>query len=116
MQDNIIKMTRQKELELESIIEILKEKIKGELISKVYENIKGVKIVLLNFEKYYFRTGGKAGLSILLTEDNNFQKVSLIGFAGGGGILNITFGANNDFLEKGEEILLGLGFEREIFN
>ena len=72
-----------------------------------------VKIILLTFEKYFWRNGSYAGLTILITESNMHQTADLVGFAGGEGVFNFSWGANKDFTNKCVEILKKEGFRLE---
>ena len=70
-------------------------------------------IRLLNFEKFYFRNGSYAGLTVMLTETEKSQNADIAGFGGGEGLLNISWGANFEFAERAAEILESCGFIRE---
>lgn len=67
--------------------------------------------ILLCFEKYFFRNNGFASLTVMLTEDENRQDATIVGFGGGSGILNFSYGANDEFAEDASGALKKCGFE-----
>lgn len=92
---------------------LLKSSINAELISETCRTAGNAEIILLNFEKFYFRNGSYAGLTVMLTESEESQTADVTGFGGGEGLLNISWGANFEFAEKAAEILERCGFARE---
>lgn len=68
-------------------------------------------VLLMVFEKYYMRTGSYAALVIECISSGNEQKAVIVGTAGGAGIWNISYGANNSFVQDAERILEHYGFE-----
>ncbi len=88
----------------------LESEISGELVEQEVKTINGGKVILMVFEKYFFRNGGYGALTVMLTDDGKSKEAVIIGFGGGNGLLNISFGANSDFAEEAEEILRNNGF------
>lgn len=72
----------------------------------------GVGINLLVFERYYMRTGSYASLTVAVTGDEETVYVDGIGSGGGGGIFNISWGSESNFVERLADILEEKGFER----
>ena len=68
------------------------------------------RVVLMCFERYYFRNGSYAALSVMLTENEECQEAVVTGFGGGEGLFNISFGANSSFVNKAVKILGKSGF------
>lgn len=71
----------------------------------------GVGIDLMVFEKYYMRTGSYASLTVAITGDEEAVYVDGISAGGGGGLFNISWGSESDFLDQLEELLRRRGFE-----
>ncbi len=105
-----ILMHKKTQIPLSNISNNLINKLNAELTSKNYYKYNDCKIILLTFEKYYFRASSFAGLTVLLMEENNNQKADITGFGGGSGIFNISWGANTNFAEQAKEILISEGF------
>ncbi len=66
---------------------------------------------MLSVEQYYFRNDSYASLTVLLT-DGETQTADIIGFGGGGGILNLSWGANANFANRAANILTNYGFKK----
>ena len=67
-------------------------------------------VIMLCLEEYYFRCSSYVSLSILLIEDTMYQEAVIIGFGGGEGLLNISWGANKSFAKRAVKILKKHGF------
>lgn len=52
----------------------------------------GGKAILICFEEYYYRVESAVSLSVMLTQEENSQDAFIIGFGGGHGLLNISWG------------------------
>ena len=85
----------------------------AEQVSKVEQHFEGAEVWLLVYEKYYFRTGGYNSLTVLLTEENERHTAEIIATGGGGGIANISYGANRKFAKECMQALAELGFKAE---
>ncbi|NLY09430.1 MAG: hypothetical protein GXZ11_05975 [Tissierellia bacterium] len=92
------------------IIQEMKKSTSCEIISDIRRESNGFKVYLLAFEKYYLRIGGMVSLITMLTEDESSQSADIIGTGGGSGLLNISYGANEDFAGKAVNILKECGF------
>ncbi len=94
------------------LAETIEDNFDGELVCSEFQELNGsAKVLIMNYEKYYFRVSSYVGLSIVITEHNGTQTAVITGFGGGGGLLNISYGANNSFAEKMVNLLTGSGFE-----
>ncbi len=98
----------------------LGEQIKTELNNKgaeflcESEKLLGAAAVyFLAFERYYFRNGSYASLSVMLTESGEEQTADIVGSGGGEGIFNIGWGANTNFAEMAADVLRKNGFVAE---
>lgn len=94
------------------LIELLKIKLKAELVSETCKEFDGASVTLLCLEKYFFRHGSYAGMTVLLTEEGGVCTVDLTVFAGGTGISNGgTLWANEDFANAAVMLLEPLGLQ-----
>ncbi len=110
MSSRVTKMTGSFEQSIDELVKILKREISGKLVTESRRDIGGCRIALLIFEKYYFRNGSYANLTVLLTETGEKQTADVIGSGGGEGIFNLSWGANSEFAEEAEGILADNGF------
>lgn len=70
-------------------------------------------VLLLIFEKMFFRNESYANLTIEITDDTEVQKAVVVGSGGGQGPFNWSLGANQEFAESAAVLLEELGFVRE---
>lgn len=70
----------------------------------------GNQVILLSCERYFFRNGNYASLTVMMSEFDGVQTADIVGSGGGGGLLNISWGANADFAESAEKALKACGF------
>ncbi len=75
--------------------------------------IGGGSVYFLAFERFYFRNGSYASLSVMLTENGETQTADVVGSGGGEGIFNLSWGANTNFAEMAADVLRRHGFEAE---
>lgn len=87
------------------LAEILKAEIQGGLVYENCRDLNSAIVVLMNFERYYFRSGNCAGLTVMLTEKEGTQTADIIGFSGGEGLMNFSWGANSSFANIAAKIL-----------
>ena len=90
----------------------LTREINAELVCDSLKYFENAVVVLLSFEKDYFRTGSYASLTVMLTQNENEQPVDIIGSGGGEGLFNISWGANSNFAENAVRILEQYGFSQ----
>lgn len=98
---------------IETLADTLKKEINAELISEVWRNTDGMRVVLLSFERYYMRNGSYASLTVMLTENYYMQTADIVGSGGGEGIFNISWGANSNFANMAADVLQKYGFSEE---
>ena len=105
-----IKMVGNGTNSIQSLSVQMVNEINAELVAQSIKNLGNASVALLSFEKYYMRTGSYAGLTVMLTEDGGRQTADIIGFGGGGGLFNVSWGANSNFAEMAQTILNRHGF------
>lgn len=113
MSCEVIKMTGRGAAGIQEMAKALKEALRDELISESWRSLDGASVVLLSFEKYFFRNGSYASLTVMLTETADTQTADIIGSGGGEGLFNISWGANADFADMAADLLQRYGFRRE---
>jgi len=108
-----VKMKKSKTQELNYIVTTVRRALMmdAEVLCEHWREFDGMKACLLSFEKYYFRNGSYASLSMMFVEVDGVQTVDCIGSGGGEGLFNISWGANRNFAKLGYEELKKLGFE-----
>ena len=104
-----IQMRGQSFESIQEMAETLKNEINAELINENYRSVGLVNICVLSFEKYFFRNGSYAGLTIVLTEDKENKTADVIGSGGGEGFFNISWGANQELASETASILKSFG-------
>ena len=82
-----------------------------ELVVNRIEKHDQIEILLLVFEKWFFRTNSMAVLTIQIVSDGFEQTATVVGTGGGEGILNLDWGANKDFADAVSKRLKTVGFE-----
>lgn len=90
---------------------LLRDEINADMIFGKPCQIGGGDVALLCFERMYFRNGSYASLAVMLTDDGEVQTADIIGYGGGGGLGNFSWGANRSFAEMAEEVLRKQGFQ-----
>lgn len=90
----------------------IEENFDGELVCNELQELNdNTKVLVMNYEKYYFRVKSYVGLTIVITEYNGAQTAVITGFGGGDGLLNISWGANDSFASEMVKMLKNSGFE-----
>lgn len=108
-----VKMRGESDTSIMVMANTLKNKINAELLCERYHNIDAVNVRILSFEKFYFRNGSYASLTVVLTENGSSKTADIIGSGGGEGLFNISWGANSEFTRDAANVLTSLGL-REI--
>ena len=98
---------------IQRLADLLKDQIDAELISENWRGLDGFNVVLLSFERLFFRNGSYASLAILLTEYGDMQTADIVASGGGECLFNISWGANSDFADMASALLEENGFEEE---
>lgn len=66
---------------------------------------------MMVFEKYYYRAGNRASLSVLITQKDNQVRVNAISTGGSTGVIfRFNWGAESKFTSIVEKTLKNLGF------
>lgn len=107
-----IKLKGQRAADIRIVADTLKKEINAELVCENWHKLNEVIIGLLSFEKFYFRNGSYASLTIMLMQNENVQTADIVGSGGGEGIFNISWGANSSFAEQASEVLERYKFKR----
>lgn len=76
-----------------------------------HEKVLNDKAVLLCFEEYYLRCGSYVALSVMMVENDDSYDAIIVGFGGGDGVANISWGANSSYAGRAVKALEKLGFE-----
>ena len=93
--------------------EDLKEKIKAERVCDDYKVLGNAFVMLLSFERYYWRNGSYSSLTVMLTDDGQMQTADIVGSGGGEGLWNFSYGANAEFADMAVEVLQEYGFQEK---
>lgn len=94
----------------EAIRRELVNKGKAELVEKIIRDVGDSAAILFCFERFYFRTGSYASVTILLTESQGVF-ADIIACGGGKGMVNTSLGANRDLAVLAMNVLLKYGFK-----
>lgn len=106
----VIKMKcSKKEHKLEELVKTFKIELCSEEVCE--EKVLNDRVVLLCFEDYYFRCSSYVALSIMLVENDDSYEAVIVGFGGGDGLANISWGANKSFACRAVKALEKIGFE-----
>ncbi|MDD6154792.1 MAG: DUF6054 family protein [Eubacteriales bacterium] len=110
----VISMAGNKDKSLEDLLNDLKDGILKTFSSElVFMKIQGAdtyRVRIIVFEKYYWRNGSYANLTIIITDSEEEQTAEIIGSGGGEGLVNFSWGANYDFAELAAHVLNQDGF------
>lgn len=84
-----------------------------ELVDRVSRSVNGGRVKTLVFEKYMWRVSNRVSLTVVLCENGEFVTVDAISSgAGQGAFLFFTWGAEENLVNKVEEILRNAGYLR----
>ena len=106
-----IHLSANKQYDLHKIHEKIHRMDRAEQISKSVQEINGVTVWVLAYERYYFRVGGYASVTVVLTEHDQTQTACIVASGGGQGIINHSWGANRNFAKDCVEVLRSCGFD-----
>ncbi len=106
-----VRMTAGKQYTLSQIQEKIRLIDRIEEVSRTVEEIGGVTIWILAYERYYFRIGGYASMTVILTEHDREQTACIVISGGGEGKMGFSYGANRNFAVEGVEVLESCGFQ-----
>ena len=88
----------------------MREYVDAENVGEQFHSLGDANVYILSMERYFFRNGSYAGLTVVLTEHGTEKTADIIGSGGGEGFFNVSWGANTDFANKAAEILRKFGF------
>lgn len=112
MSNQIIQMrNRTRGKSVADLAYLLRDEINADMIFGKPCQIGSGDVALLCFERMYFRNGSYASLAVMLTDDGEVQTADIIGYGGGGGLGNFSWGANRSFAGMAEEVLRKQGFQ-----
>lgn len=102
------------QMDLNEIVDSLIRRFDGQDVRLSFQKqlkISDCTIILLVFERYYFRSNGIASLFIQLRQEGDAQIADIIGSGGAAGLANCDYGANADFCNKAAGYLSDYGFQ-----
>jgi len=77
----------------------------GESVYSETRKIGAYSVMLCVFEQLFFRVGSYASLTVMLTEADSGVDITAIGSGGGNGLFNISWGAENSYVESFKEYI-----------
>ncbi len=80
------------------------------LISNKFEKKDDTEIVLVVLEKFFLRTSSMAALVVHCISYLGEQKMTIIGTGGGGGLFNVSWGANSNLVDEVASAMENIGF------
>ncbi|MFA9414734.1 MULTISPECIES: DUF6054 family protein [unclassified Streptococcus] len=95
----------------QAIFDRLVTEVNADLAEVVKHDLGSQQVVLAVFEKFYFRVESYVSVTLHLTSSAGWVVADVIGSGGGGGFLNISWGANSDFASLFTDALRKQGFE-----
>ena len=111
MSSSVVRMKRYSQDSLSQLADTIESyNSDSDLVVRQLNNLDGKEVLLLVFEKYYFRTGSMAVLTVQGVSDGEKQSVTIVGTGGGEGFLNISWGANSNYAEGTADCLESIGF------
>ena len=104
-----IRMSSKKQCSLQKVYEKIRSIEEIQHVSKSVQEINGVIIWSLVFEKFYFISGGYTTLTVVLTEYGQEQTACIVK-SSGEGMVNVSLGANRKFAKACVSALESCGF------
>jgi hypothetical protein len=85
--------------------------ITNELVHSITRGTSDYKVYLLIFEKWYYRTGSRASLTVMVSENEENIIVDAISAGGGQGLVfRFSWGAEENFVGVVRDLLESKGF------
>lgn len=106
-----IKMIGHSATGIAEMADILKRELDAELVNESQRHLGDAIVILLTLERYFFRNGNYASLTVMLTECEGVQTADIIGSGGGSGFLNLSWGANAKLTKMAQKALQGCGLQ-----
>ncbi len=92
---------------------VLNSGISCEKVGSATESVGGVTVITMVYEKYYWRAGNRASLTVVLVGCQGETRVHAIGAGGGQGpIFRFSWGAEDHFVGVVAQTLEGHGFRQ----
>lgn len=110
MAAHVVKMIGDQTDSLAHIASALERQLNYEKAADIRRETASVQMILLVYEKYFFRSGGYASAQIVLMQTPEGQTADVIGSGGGAGIFNMNMGSNEEFANEVVELLKKQGF------
>ncbi len=91
---------------------VQREGISNALVDSCVQEKNGVTVVLLVFERYYYRAQNRASLSVMIISDSEANvTIDAVGSGGGQGVFfSFSWGAEDNFVRILERVLINHGF------
>lgn len=83
----------------------IKSQITADLVHQEHHTLGDHEVIVMVFEKFYFRNNSTAGLTVTISNDSGATCVNAVASAGGQGLFNISWGANSSFAYQVQRIL-----------
>ncbi len=98
-------------------IELVKEAVPSlgssvELNSEIRHMQDGAGMCMMVFEKYFWRNNNYTSLTVAVTGDSEASFVDAVGSGGGEGLLNFSWGSEEDFVDRFADEMEAAGFEK----
>ena len=86
----------------------------AELLQKVSHTVGGHQVMLLGFEKFFYRSQNRGMLTMMITEDD-YETITIDIISGGtstGVFFKFDWGASKSFINTVDQILIDLNFTK----
>lgn len=114
MQESVsMKMSGCHQSGIQEVAADLQNQLSAELFFENWRGQADFSVLLLVFEKWYFRTTSYVSLTIMLSEDADGQTADVVCSGGGMSITKFRWGANHDLALQAIEILKNHGFKKQ---
>lgn len=110
MGKEIFKLKRDRSDSFVSMADRFSKEMDASVVAAVGNQVGDIQTILYVFERYYIRTENVASLTVLFTNDGQQILADVIATGAGGGVLNISWGANASFAKIAVDILEKQGF------
>ena len=92
---NVITLFRNEPIyDYRALVDCLGALCGGSIVSVVPVSNNGLVVCM---EQYYFRNDSYASITMVFENFNDGNRATIVGFGGGDGVLNFSFGANYDY-------------------
>ena len=105
-----IRMTARERCDLQKIQDAIGAIDEMELCKQIVHGAEDSCVLLLVYEKYFYRVKSYASLTVLVTHHNGVQTVDIVPSGGGEGFVNFSWGAEERLAKDCVSALTPLGF------